>query len=503
MSEYDPLWLEITGTLVPEGPFRIGASDQLDLYSDMPVLRYDGRHGLPWFPGSSIRGVLRAHLLREHSLLLVREAAVKALFGDSGVHGSNQQSPKMGRLRVLDSILTGAVSGKFSEVRDHVKINPEWGAAADRLKFDAEVMLKSQWKFPLHILYEGPAPRDEEDMILLGEILHGLKQGLIRIGGRSGVGMGRFKLKEGVAIRLFDRSTREGLSDWLRYRLGDQNSGKLMSYEFPICPSERPQVAPPPALPPWHHLCFELALHCEGPFLVKSAVRGQKPNPDAQPVTTGDGAFYLPGSSLRGALRAHAYRIAHSQRAGEESWLRLFGSVKDSRTGRKGLLEVQDGTVSGDELVSSDHVAIDRITQGAAGRAKFDDQALDSPEIRVVLSARFTDDAEDIASIALLLLVLRDLRDPNRRRLWAGSQATRGYGLIREALFKRIEGSFHGTLWHPLPDGWALKEESRPGRTRFSVGQNQDPNLVASAFDVLCRRFDGAWQAVRGRSVPA
>lgn len=499
MGEYDPLWLEITGTLVPEGPFRIGASGQLDLYSDMPVLRYDGRHGLPWLPGTSIRGVLRAHLLREHSLLSVSDSAVKALFGDSGVHGSNQQSPKMGRLRVLDSIPTDTVSGKSSEIRDHVKINPEWGAAADRLKFDAEVMLQSQWEFPLHIIYEGPAPRDEKDMILLGEVLHAMKQGLIRIGGRSGIGMGRFKLKKGVAVRMFDRSTAQGLSDWLKYRLGDQDSGKLASYEFPVDPAESPQEAPAPALPPWHYLCFEIALHCEGPFLVKSAVRGQKPNPDAQPVTTGDGTFYLPGSSLRGVLRAHAYRIAHSQGTGEEPWLRLFGSVKDNQAGRKGLLEVQDGTVSGAELVCSDHVAVDRITQGNAGPAKFDDQALDSPETRVVLSVRFTTDPEDLAAVALLLRVLRDLRDPERRRLWAGSQTTRGYGLIREAVFKRIEGSFHSSLQDQLPDGWALEGESRPGRTRFLVYPNQE----TTAFDTLCQQFDSDWQAVRGRSVPA
>lgn len=495
MSEYDPLWLEITGTLIPEGPFRIGASGQLDLYSDMPVLRYNGRHGHPWLPGSSIRGVLRSHLLREHSLLLVRQEAVKALFGDPGVHGSNEQAPRMGRLRVFDSVPDSAPE-KFSEIRDHVRIDPEWGAAADRLKFDAEVMLQSQWKFPLHLVYEGPSPEEEEDKILLGEALHALKQGLIRIGGRSGIGMGRFRLKEEVDVRRFDRSTPEGLSNWLKFRLNGASYG-LTPYIFPTRLSHPPNETPVPALPPWHYLIFQILLHCEGPFLVKSSITGV--NPDAQPVTTDGGSFYLPGSSLRGVLRSHAYRIADSQRTGEEPWRRLFGSVKDNQAGRKGLLEVHDGNVSEPETVCSDHVAIDRITGGAAGSAKFDDKALDSPKIRVDLVVRFSDDPEDLASVALLLLVLRDLLDHDRRRLWAGSQTSRGYGLIREAVLEKIEGSFHGSLFHLDPDNWVLGDNERPGRMRFSVAPNQE----RAAFSNLCQQFDGAWQAVRGRSVPA
>ena len=443
-DQYDPFWLEVTGDLKPEGPFRIGSSGQLDLYSDMAVLRYDGRHGHPWLPGSSIRGVLRAHLFREHSLLGVGSSAVKALFGDAGRHGVKKVDPKMGRLRVFDSVAAGSIPLHSSEVRDHVQINPDWGAAADRLKFDAEVMLQFEWAFPLHVVYEGPAPGEPEDLILLGEIVHALESGLIRIGGRSGIGMGRFSLGN-VSIRKFDRSTEDGLQSWLKYRLGDTSLGVVDgSYPFPLCSSSTcdEDDKKPPLLPPWHSLHFEMALHCEGPLLVKSALKGVQPNPDAQPITTGNDIYYLPGSSLRGVLRAHAYRIVDSQRTGDEPWLRLFGAVKDKQTGRKGLLEIQDGTVSAEQdgTVSSDHVTIDRIISGAAGSAKFDDKALDSPKIDAILEVRFTDDPEDRAAVALLLLVIRDLLDPERRRLWAGSQTTRGYGLIRQAVFKKIEG---------------------------------------------------------------
>lgn len=503
-GEYEPLWLEVKGDLKPAGPFRVGTSGFMDLYSDMPVLRYGERHGIPWLPGSSIRGSLRAHLSREHSLLGVPSSAVTALFGHEGGRGGGPPPPQMGRVRIFHSIPSVTVPAYSSEVRDHVQINPEWGAAADRLKFDAEVMLPPEWKFPLRIVYEGPAPEDLNDLRLLGEAVRAMQRNLIRIGGRSGVGMGVFELSN-VSVRKFDRSTEDGLHDWLRYRMGNQGLGILDKDPFPRYSSTL--STPLPGLHPWNSLEFNMKLHCEGPLLVKSAVPGEGSQPAALPTTTGNNAYYVPGSSIRGMLRAHAYRIADSQgiadsqRTEEDPWLRLFGSVKGGSGGRKGLLEVQDGIVADQTAcVCSDHVAIDRITGGTAGTAKFDDMALDSPEIQITLGIHFTNDPEDLAAAALLLLVLRDTLDSERRRLWVGSQTTRGYGLIREADFTSIEGSFCGSLPDPdkVPEG-LTKDDSRNGR----VGFRADTGSAKKAFDYLCGTFDSAWQAVRGRSVPA
>lgn len=499
-ADYGPLWIEIKGSLKPDSAFRVGAPSALDMFSDMPVLRIDGRHGRPWIPGSSLRGVLRSYLSREHSLLGVAAPAIEVLFGKA-----TKTHTEMGRVRIFDSV-ADELPGTTSELRDHVRIEPSWGAAAERLKFDSEVVPKSGWHFPLRIVYEGPLSGEshENDLILLGEVIRALQNGRIRIGGRIGIGLGQFKLQEGWGVRRFDRSTASGFSDWLKWRLGAAGAGIDPAYEFPNGRDTRSESIR--GLHPFHNLSFTFALRCEGPFLVKSPVKGD--NPDVSPVKmsdgSADGSYYLPGSSLRGVLSAHAYRIADSQNTGPEPWQRLFGSVKGNGSGARGLLEVDDGVVNIEDVnpeestVCSDHVAIDRITNAAAGPAKFDDKALNSPQIVVTLSVTFTDDTEDFAALALLLLALRDLLDANRRRLWAGSQTTRGYGLIRDATPVDIQGSFHGDLRSAIPADW-VQDTSRAGRKDFSA-QDAQTRIV---FDGLCALFDKSWQAVRRRSIPA
>ena len=61
---------------------------------------------------------------------------------------------------------------------------------------------------------------------------------------------------------------------------------------------------------------LDLALWPDGPLLIKAADSGADPTrPDMEFVRTHrpDGeSFYLPGSSLKGALRAHCERIART-----------------------------------------------------------------------------------------------------------------------------------------------------------------------------------------------
>ena len=488
--EYDPLWMEITGILTPKSSFRVGTGEVLDPFSDMPVLRFENRHGRPWLPGSSLRGVLRAHLAREYSVLGVHHQVLENLFGFGGTQ------PRMGRIRVLDSI-PDCDPAPSPELRDHVHIIPEWGAAADKMKFDVEVVPPvSTLQFPLRVVYEGPADEksNNEELILLGEALRAFQTGLIRVGGRSGIGFGYFVLTTWT-IRRFDRSTPEGISAWLRWRLGDESAGICAAIRFP--PGQSAHVEPRSDLQPFHYLDFRITLRCEGPLLVKSPVR--QDSPDAKPVKSAAGSYYLPGSSLRGVMRSHAFRIADSQNTGQEPVEHLFGCVKGDRSGRRGLLEVRDGKVSRAETVNSDHVAIDRITNAAANTAKFEDCALNSPKIEVALGLRFTDDPEDLAAVALLLLVIRDLLDPDRRRIWLGSQTTRGYGLVKQGVLEEVTGSFHGDRKEQIAANWNRKDVS-VGRSDFAANTKE---LALGAFEEVCKSFEAAWTAVRGRSVPA
>jgi len=129
-NSYGPFRLEVTGKLVPKSGFRIGSADSLSLYTDLPVLRWEaGRNGRPYIPGSSLRGVLRAHLERENWLLgFADKQVLLSLFGYAPKDAHAKTPSSRGRLRVMDSLLESA-SPSSTEIRDHVRIDPDTGAA--------------------------------------------------------------------------------------------------------------------------------------------------------------------------------------------------------------------------------------------------------------------------------------------------------------------------------------------------------------------------------------
>jgi CRISPR/Cas system CSM-associated protein Csm3 (group 7 of RAMP superfamily) len=65
-----------------------------------------------------------------------------------------------------------------------------------------------------------------------------------------------------------------------------------------------------------NHCTINLTLIADGPILIKSGKEGADPTkPDMEFVETyhaGGRSIYLPGSSLKGAIRAHAERIVRT-----------------------------------------------------------------------------------------------------------------------------------------------------------------------------------------------
>jgi CRISPR/Cas system CSM-associated protein Csm3 (group 7 of RAMP superfamily) len=65
-----------------------------------------------------------------------------------------------------------------------------------------------------------------------------------------------------------------------------------------------------------NHCTIDLTLIPDGPILIKSGKEGADPTkPDMEFVETyhaGGKSIYLPGSSLKGAIRAHAERIVRT-----------------------------------------------------------------------------------------------------------------------------------------------------------------------------------------------
>jgi CRISPR/Cas system CSM-associated protein Csm3 (group 7 of RAMP superfamily) len=206
-----------------------------------------------------------------------------------------------------------------------------------------------------------------------------------------------------------------------------------------------------PGKAPGHELVLDIRLVFDGALLVNDPSQFRKQTKQERGVGHAmvrrrDGRYFLPGSSVRGALRAQTRKI----------WQTLSDGKDGDRNGWKGAIEakrsheqkklhaldrmwgapgwrapihVPDFELSKEmQTRRQEFVAVDRFTGGAADEKKFSADALYGPEFRGTV--RVALDAWERAATgpwALLLLVflLRDLQEGDVR---FGLGSGKGYG---------------------------------------------------------------------------
>ena len=475
MLSYRPFRLEITVTLRLE-TFHVGTGQQLSLATDSPILR--DQKGAPYLPASSLRGVIRSHLEREAPLLGCAPAVIDCLFGNTPAR-NDKFTGSLGRLQVSDARLQDPAVFD-TEVRDHVRVEAKSGAAQNKGKFDSEAATGSHL-LNCTLIYEGESALDKE-LLLVQEALRAIESGELNCGAKSGWGYGRLWAPQ-IRYLAFDRTQPQALAAFCAHRL--QTPQKLSAIF--TWPKYDPADALPinPALPPWCWLDMNLELAFEGPVLVRAPIppTGSKTTPvdaknhllypdkglvtaDQLFIQTGrHGAYYLPGSALRGVLSAQANRIA--QTMGRKPLFNdLFGTINTTDgTGQKSILVVEDGSLDGKPSpVYLDHVAIDRLTGFAADSKKFSTCALQSPRFRTRIRIRFTQST--MGALALFGFILRDLCEG---WLWVGGGVTRGFGYLPRATIQYVALNYTSDFTVPdtlLPN---IKRLFPAGRTRMAT----------------------------------
>ena len=421
-----PLLVQFACELEFAGPLHVGTGEALSMITDAPLLR--DAEGSVWLPGSSVRGVLADWCQREAPLLGVDRGYVRRLFGVTPGSGAGARAQDwQGRLTVLDLELQ---TMSPPQVRDHVRIKREWGAADRGAKFDQEVAYACSGT--LRLIYEGDKP-DDPELVLLQSVVKALQEGLLAFGGKTGWGLGATRIGS-HGWSSVDRSDPNNLSAHLTSQI-DQNGsapplGNWQPSAKPSCPRS-PNHDEPEA---WSWLRVDLALSFDGPMLVAaidttdpddaSSFAGERREADAVWQTRPDGEPVLTGSALRGPLRSIADRIGKTLDMSELPGV-LFGSVSS-----QGLIRVEEGRLHGDlKPVLLNHVAIDRVTGFAAKNLLFNAAALASPCFHSRILVRWNHAvARHRQAVALLLFVLRDGAE---RGLWVGSRTTRGYGYLK------------------------------------------------------------------------
>lgn len=418
----------VTGVLTLETPTHIG-NEGGDGLLDMPI-HLDALDGSPLLPGSSLAGALRNYVRQVDA----RRAA--NLFGDvtSEADGSGLNSSRTRESLLLVDDALGYAPGNGPvrlELRDGVAIDPQSRTADDAKKYDIELVAAGT-QFPLS--FELCLRQHEDATALLQAFalaLHGLATGAIHLGKRKRRGFGRCRVA-GWQIQRFNMQSSAGMLDWLRYD--------------PIAALAQTQAADPTTLVPDIFQGLRVAaasvqpfvctvnayFRLDGSLLIRSLPEGTD---DADMVHLRswrqDKAEYkqkpvLSGTSLAGALRARALRIANTiGKKGVPFIDDLFGyRVKDTPEERERIargdnpltasrLWVEETEVKAPKPLVQSRVKIDRFTGGSYPGALFSQEAAwgtDETRLQVNLNLQATANRRrQDAEIGLLLLLLKDL----------------------------------------------------------------------------------------------
>lgn len=418
----------ITGQLVLETPAHFGNGDVVGV-TDMSLLR-DPRDGVtPLLTGASIAGALRSYL-REVERGYGQEGQAKDLA--ERIFGQLER-----RHTVQSWLLVDDAFGKATgiELRDGVAIEPHTRTAEDKKKYDIE-LLAAGTTFDIRL--EFLETSDNRDLLpALATALNGLAKGEIGLGQRKRRGFGRCKVSE-WHVNRYELTTPAGLVAWLENDADNEQVGPDICDLLGVRRLANDKRE-------WFRL--KATFRLPGSLLIRSS-SSQPGNPDMVHLRSmrQDGMQpILSGTSLAGALRGQALRIANgilSEKNATGLVDSMFGPPMSedrvdadrakSRAGRplpgSSRVVVEESIVQNVRNLVQSRVKIDRFTGGAFPTALFSEQPVfgnDRSEITLILTLRNPQPAE----IGLFLLLLKDL--------WTGDLALGGESSVGRG---RLEG---------------------------------------------------------------
>ena len=517
---------ELTVHLVTDSPLHSGGIDEVvdrrrDPDKRTTVARRfarDGR-GRPVLTGRSVKGALRAACQRcreEHGDAVgLTERELRQLWGDDGTRGAGSAAPLRASAITVHTVelpTEGCQRDKEHKIvlptRMGNAIDRYWGSAGDTALFEHEYLPRGK-ELALTITAEAglpdgvevpqgdvapPGPEQVEKLFAL--IIGLIKDGRVASGGLQNAGWGRVALsdsKKAWTLTKAEPGSRAGLEEWLSSAGGrsvdvdpvDCGGSGRMRIEITWDSPTGIFVAEPPEDDAKKTSDAGAA---DGSPGEAEGADSEETKP-ARPLRAGPeetDPIVLPGSSVRGALRTRATRIArtillakkdpsteadwsgagvHDQLSHDPSLVRdLFGS-----TTHRGALTVLD-TLAAEDGPSRKvtHNAGDRWTGGVADGLLYSEEVYDSTWNSIVLeldldrlltNARAgleeTSGQEDsqggdrsCAVFCLLGLVLAELAAGT---LPLGSRGTRGMGQVEVKAIAVTGGKGLGI------ENWSLK----------------------------------------------
>lgn len=382
--------------------------------------------GEPFIQASSISGVLRSVC----AALAGNECAEK-LFGTS--QGTEEAREAGSKVRISDGAFRQETVQM--EFRPRVRIDAASGTVSNATlggsgrtsgqKFEMELIgTGACFDFTVYLRH----CKDDGFDTVLESVLAVLASGNIQIGGQRSNGCGFLKLVN-LYRQTFSLTSEEGRKAWKREEEDDISTLKTMDGIRNLTEEWKKDAA--------DHVssvnAYEIYVtgRTEGSILVKGAsVDGVGEGaPDAENMRNAGEHFIVPGSSLKGALKARIKKI--SSLLGKKSFIdECFGSTgKGDAMGSRGNILVWDTVIGERDQDVQDclqhRIHIDKFTGGVFQRGLFSEKTVSgSLGMRVDISDRQNPDA----AAGLCVLAFRDLASG----LWnLGSGYSVGRGFIR------------------------------------------------------------------------
>ncbi|MHB9000152.1 MAG: RAMP superfamily CRISPR-associated protein, partial [Thermoanaerobaculia bacterium] len=447
------------GTAPPRPQLEIEEGPRKGQIPDVASVATD-HSGCAYIPGTSLKGALRGWLSARGR---IEQGIIERVFGSADPSDPNATA---GKAEIAD-----AFHVQTKDLPNKAQNAPYWNAtrltgtiasvAIDRRTRTARhLKLFHREYVPPGVAFDVAIRADnleDEEVALLDFALRGFADSNdpVTLGSDTRDGWGRFEIvkEEGVDDVRITTADRQSIETFA--------AGNDAIALQPIPPARlaaiRKKVPTKIAAAP---LNIPITITFDGPFLVNDPSRTKKkkdlndPRPNHAPRVNSDNAPVLPSSSLRGALRAQAERIARTL------GLRACRSTDPvdacpaflPATGRHALAQILEDIRRDDRLCitcrlfgatgwaspisfepfisigdlkpfTQEFVAIDRFTGGSAEHLKFDAEAYWKPSFEGALS--IAPERTGAAERGLLWLTLRDLADGD---VTIGFGAAKGYG---------------------------------------------------------------------------
>jgi CRISPR/Cas system CSM-associated protein Csm3 (group 7 of RAMP superfamily) len=458
----------VKGELTLLTPARFGGGEE-GVVTSMPILR-DPATNLPLLSGSSIAGAMRAYV-RERILdyetaepeneSMISQKLFGEVLGEDAGRGAGQNAESRESYLVINDALAKSTSTEF---RPGVKINPKT-RTADFIEdkggqlYDME-LLEAGTRFDLDFELDLPENKDLQRELLQGFAiaLTGFEKGEISMGTRKRRGFGECEVMK-WDVHTYDLKTPKELVAWISGEPGTTKTGntiaELLEVTQPL-PDKR------------NRFTLDAEFRLGTSLLIRSGGSDTK-SPDMTHLRSSHrdkkNALILSGTSLAGAMRARAQRIANTMLKEDEAAKKLvselFGPATDEfkqQSERKDLggpfasrLTVRERAINGRSDLIQTRIRIDRFTGGTYPGALFEQQPVTGgDQSRVTVSMELRKPTQ--SQVGLLLHLLRDL--------WTGDLPLGGEASVGRGRLEGVKANLcwyhpgqNKEEWHITPEG--------------------------------------------------